>query len=429
MNIRSFLRDTLPYRWYKELKGKYAAYIYKYPSHDMVVIGVTGTDGKTTTCNLIYHIFQTVVWKTMFIWTTGVKINWKDLDWIMKMTSYDPLDLHKFLALWKENGCKYAVLEVSSHALEQHRFKNVEFSSAVLTNISHEHIDYHKTFDRYASAKQRLFRMLQQSSKEWVAVLPQDDTLGKKRAERMDFKTKITFWFNKWSTVRAVNIRLFPERTECTLEYHGNEYHASFPLLWRFNISNVLAALSVALWLWLTLQDSLNALQSFVQAPWRQEHYFLHDIHRYIDFAHTPMGLEVMLEYLQMIKGDWRVICLFGAPGMRDPSKRPFMWRVVERMADIMIVTDDDADKENRWEILWDIVRDIEKNEWDDFYIIPDRRDAIEFASSLAKPWDVVLLAWKWHEKVLVTNFWKIPRSDKELLFATLRESRNASES
>lgn len=420
MNVRAFLRDTIIYRWYKELRGKYAAYACGYPSRDMTVIGVTWTDWKTTTCNIIYHILQTLYGNAMFIGTTGVKINGEVLDWKVKMTSYDPIDLHKYLLTWKVNGTKYAVLEVSSHALDQHRFKNVEFSAAVLTNISHEHIDYHRSFDRYATTKQKLFRQLQRSWKDSVAALPQDDTLWKKWAERMDFRVKVTFWFNKWSTIKATAVKLFADRTECEIAYHGKVYHVVFPLLWRFNVLNVLAALSVVVWLGVQLDDAIGTLQTFVQEPWRQEHYYMNGVHWYIDFAHTPMGLEVMLEYLQTIKDEWRVICLFWAPGKRDKSKRPLMWKVVERMADIMIVTDDDADSENRREIIWDVVRDIKKEEGDDYYIIPNRRDAITFLTKIALPWDIVLLAGKWHEKVMVTNFGKVPWSDKGVLFESL---------
>ena len=164
------------------------------------------------------------------------------------------------------------------------------------------------------------------------------------------------------------------------------------------------------------MEQIVASLPSYQQAPGRQVHLSMDHIDRYIDYAHTPNGLDVMLQYLHSIKGTGRLICLFGAPGLRDRYKRPDMARVVEALSDIMIITEDDSATENTWQIISDIVAGVQRKEGESLAIIPDRRLAIRYLCAIAQPGDVVLLAGKGHEKVLLTNAGKIPRSDETVL-------------
>lgn len=423
--IKNILRDSFPYRWYKEIRASFAAIIHKHPAKKLYIVGITWTDGKTTTCNIVYHFLRSQGIKTVFIWTTGAEIDGKPIEGIEKMTSYDPLDLHNILDMAVKYGCTHAVLEVSSHGLEQYRFKHIPFHVGVLTNITAEHLDYHRNLDQYAASKQKLFRILQNQGKRWVAVLPLDDQFGKRRSQRMHFGTSLTYWFSSSANLQATNIREHEEHTTFTVMYMGKPYQVESPLVGRFNVQNLLAAFAAGMGCDLSLETMIRVLPSYVHSKGRQSHLVLWETDRYIDFAHTPNGLEVMLDYLSMIKDTWRVICLFGAPWLRDRAKRPEMWRTVHRLADIVILTDDDADAEDRWQIIRDILPGIARQEGETFAIIPDRRLAIRYACHIAKPGDKILLAGKWHEQVLVTNFWKEPRDEERILLEEREKVHN----
>lgn len=420
--IKSILRDTLPYHRYKRIRAKFAAHIHHYPAEKLFIVWVTGTDGKTTTCTLVYHLLRSAWYKTVFIGTTGAEIDWKEVEWVEKMTSYDPMDLQNILENAVQYWCTHAVIEVSSHWLEQSRFDYVSFHCAGLTNITAEHLDYHKNIDRYASTKQKLFYKLQKSGNKWTAVLPLDDDFGKRRSHRMRFWKTYTYGFGNNAQLQATHIEEHEKHTDFILNFMGQKHQIKTPLVGKFNIKNVLAAIWLVLWAGVPLTTILEHIPTYVQAKWRQHHVHLWGIDRYIDYAHTPNGLDMMLSYLESIKKWWRVICVFGAPGERDREKRPNMWRVADRIADIIILTDDDAANEDRRQIIRDILPGIQRQEWSTFAILPDRRTAIRYACLIAKPWDKVLFAWIGHQKVLLTNAWKIAWDEEKVLI----EERNA---
>lgn len=414
--IKNILRDSFPYRWYKEIKASFAARLHHFPANKLFTIGITWTDGKTTTCNLVYHFLKTKWIKTVFIWTTGAEINGEKIDGVEKMTSYDPMDLQNILEMAVKYGCTHAVLEVSSHGLEQYRFKSIPFQVAVLTNITAEHLDYHRNIDQYAASKQKLFRILQKQGKKGTAILPLDDQYGKRWSQRMHFGTLIPYGFSSSANLQATMIREHETNTTFTVTYMGKPYSVTSPLVGRFNVQNVLAAFGAGLGAWLSLDEMINSLSTYIHSPWRQTHINLWWADRYIDFAHTPNGLEVMLNYLNMIKEQGRVICLFGATWLRDRLKRPEMWRVAHRLSDVIILTDDDTYTEDRRQILRDILPWIEREEGERFAIIPNRRLALRYACAIAQPWDKILLAGKGHEQVILTNEGKESRDEAGVL-------------
>lgn len=416
MSLKSFFRDTFPYRVYKELRASYAAAIHHHPAKQMTIIGVTGTDGKTTTCHLLAHFLQASGKQTVLISTTGAKIQGKEVAGVEKMTSYDPLDLHSILHMAREEGCTHAVIESSSHGLQQYRLKHTPFQVGVLTNITEEHLDYHKSLEQYALSKQILFRYVQKQGKQGVAVLPMDDAYGRRWLKHMRFGKTISYGGSSGANMQASAIREYADHTSCTISYLNSSYEVDSPLLGRFNVQNLMAALSAGIAVGLTIEAMLAALATYKHASGRQAHLSLGGVERYIDFAHTPNGLEGMLGFLQSIKGDGRVICLFGAPGERDRKKRPQMGAVVHRLADIVILTDDDAAGESRRQIISDVLPGIPRTEGPTFAILPERRLAIRHLCSIVRPGDVVLLAGKGHEQVLVTNFGKIPWDERTVL-------------
>lgn len=401
------VRGSVLYKWWKLGRANYAHWAYGKPGEVLEIIGVTGTDGKTSTCTIIDHCLRNLWYNTMIIGTNGAKINGEDIPGIQKMTSYDPIDLQKLLAMAVGEWVTHVVLEVSSHGLDQNRFEWVVFRAAVLTNISEEHLDYHRTMKEYAEAKMKLFEKLKLAGRKAIAVFPQDDAYGRKWEKKFQFKIEITYGLSASSKLTVKKIDMHPESTSCQVHRSANSEPMTLPLIWEFNLRNTLAAMSVCLWLGHNIHDVINAMEWYQHASGRQAYTNLDGTHCYVDFAHTAKWLEAMLTTLKQIKGDspWKVICVFWAPGKRDKAKRPEMAKIVNKHSDVVIVTDDDASSENRRDIIDGVMKGIDRQLWENYYVIPKRRDAIKLAVEIAQPWDYLLLAGKWHEKVLVTNF------------------------
>lgn len=418
MNLMQAVRWNIFYQSWKLLKAKYAQWLWWKPWQALEIIGVTGTDGKTSVCTILDHCLRNLWYRTMMIGTNGVKIDGEDLNGIQKMTSYDPLDLQKLLATAVDLWVTHVVLEVSSHGLDQKRFEWVPFRVAVLTNIAAEHLDYHPTIEHYANSKKRLFEKLKHAGRDAIGVFPADDQYGKKWEKKFQLKNKITYGLSTCAKLTINTIEFGPESTSCEVQWSVHSEPMTVPLIGEFNLRNTLAALSVCLWLWHTLPEVVRSMNGYVHAEWRQKYVGLDGTHCYIDFAHTPQGLEAMLGTMKKIKGEslWKLICVFGAPWKRDKQKRPEMAKVVEKMSDVVIVTDDDASSENRRDILNGVMSGVERQLGEQYYVIPNRRDAIALAAQIAQPGDYVLLAGKWHEKVLVTNFGNEKWNDEVVL-------------
>lgn len=346
-----------------------------------------------------------------------------------KMSSLDPFSLHKYLNLWKVEWCKYCVLETTSHWLEQYRFNDIEFDIWVLTNITPEHLDYHITFENYVKAKKKLFTSIITNSKnfKWV-VLPKDLDIWRKWLEELPFENEIDYWILTNASLKSGNIQELEDKTLFDIFYLWKKYWVKLNLLWEHNVYNSLWAIWVWILLWVKIEKIIQSLEKFWWLPWRLEKYERDWVIYFIDFAHTPNALDKTLSYLRKIKKNWsRIITLFWAPWNRDPFKRKPMWEIVSRLSDIVIVSDDDPDTENRYKIINQICSWIKRNVWDDFFIIPERFLAINFILNIVKPWDIVLMAWKWHENIQVTNFWKIEWNDKLKLIEAyeLKEKSN----
>ncbi len=417
--IKNFLKNTLFYILYKKFKALFFKFFYWSPDKDLFVIWITGTDWKTTTANLIHFVLNDMVWPTLLLSTTQVKIGDKIIENDKKMTSFDPKDMYKYLFLAKRQGIKYAVLEVSSHWLEQYRFYWIDFDLWVLTNISPEHLDYHKTFEDYINAKKKLFKnvlLSRKSSK--MAVLPKDDEIGRKWMEEMVFDKMIDYWIMTSATLKWENIKESIDGLEFDIKYLGKYYSWKSKLKWRFNMYNILAAIWVGLLLKLKIDDILGVIEKFEGVPWRQEIVKKDWKIWIIDFAHTPKALQSVLKYLNNIKWGWKIYTIFGAPGERDKYKRPEMAEVVSKFSDFFVITDDDPANEDRYKIIYDIWEGVDESEGKKFFVIPNRKKAIEFINGISKSWDIILLAGKGHEKIQLTNFWKIDYSDKDVVMS-----------
>ena len=397
--------------------AKVACAYYGNPAKNMFIIGVTGTDGKTTTCNIIHHLLQSNLGNTAMISTATIKIGTETFPNTYKMTSLDPMKMWNIIEIAKNAWCEYLILEVASHALHQHRFENIDFDMAVLTNITPEHLDYHKTMEQYARTKLQLFMQVMKNKKPTkMAILPKDDEFGRKWIEELFFDKMLTYSINTSSMIKWEHIELKYNHTTFSFNYLGNETTIQMDLPGVYNVYNTLAATGVALLLWIPQEKIAKDMAVFQPVVWRMEPIVHNNVRYFVDFAHTPNALKSALNYINAIKEKWRTILVFGAPGNRDTFKRPEMWRLADQLADIVIVTDDDPDTELRLNIIKDIKAGIGRPLGESFMILPEREEALRMACEIAQAWDIVLCAGKWHENVQLTNQWKRPWNDKKKL-------------
>lgn len=423
--LYNLIKSSFLYQWYKKINGQIANAINWNPSKNFFIIWVTGTNWKTTTANMLHKMLNELVAPTVMISTAGMKIGNKSIINDKKMTSLDPFQLQSMLVEAKKQWCKIAILEASSQWLDQYRFEWITFDYAILTNITRDHLDYHKNMHEYAKAKKLLFKYVLQNKKDTkYATFPADDKTWKEWFNEMAFDKKITFSIQNSSMLQAENILESINKTKFNIKYLWQNYPVESNMLGKYNIYNYLTTLSVGLQIWLDINQCISKLSEFTGVSGRMEKISHNDITYFIDFAHSPDALDKTLQFLNQLKWKNKLIVMFWAPWNRDKTKRPWMWKIVWKYANIAIATDDDPDTENRLSILNQLTKDIQnlnKQEHKDLFIIPERKLAIKFATKIAKPWDIVMLAWKWHEPIQYTNFGTRKRSDKDELLKNLK--------
>ena len=393
--VKAFIPQRVINNLYHLPKAALANIIYRSSAPGgLKIIGVSGTDGKTTTVNMIYQILKTAGKKVSMISTVCAVIGGKIYDTGFHVTSPDPFKVQKFIKLAKENGDEYLVLEVTSHALDQYRFWGIKFDIGVITNVAHEHLDYHKTQENYLKTKLKLIENCE------FAILNQS-VKGKG-------KKVVTFGLSGGD--------LNQKQVGLKLKMPGD-----------YNIENALAALSVAFALNINKDIARRALESFTGVTGRMEETENNrGIRIFIDFAHTPNALEQVLKSLrEQAKG--RLIAVFGSAGKRDVKKRSLMGRAGGELADIVIVTAEDPRGEleiiNRQVVSGAIEagKIMEKN----LFVVEDRSRAIDFAiNKIAKKGDIVGIFGKGHEQSINLDGKKeVPWSDKEAIESSLRSS------
>ncbi len=423
--IYNNIKDSFIYQIYKKWTAKVANFLYGTPSKNFFIIGATGTNGKTTTVNILHKILNDNVAPTLAISTALIKIGNEELKNEKKMTSLDTFDLQQILATGKERNCKLAILETSSQWLDQSRFEGVKFDFAVLTNITMDHLDYHGDMEHYAEAKKKLFKYVLKNGRDIkYAAMNVDDKYGHQRFNEMAFDKKVSFSLANSSILKATQIEETLEWTFFKFSYLGQTFSATTQLIGSYNIANILAALAVSCEIWLEIPLAIKSIENFQGIPGRMEAIYTEDkIKCFVDFAHTPDGLEKTLSFVAKHKGEGKLIVVCWAPGNRDKEKRPLMGDIALQYGDFVVFTDDDPDTENRLKILNDMSQNIHMSfisQQKELFIIPERQYAIKLAIDAAKPGDIILLAGKWHENIQLTNFWKRPRSDKEKLVELL---------
>lgn len=371
-----------------------AANFYQHPSKHLKVAGVTGTNGKTTTAFLIKHICEQAVHRCGLIGTVRYEVGDRILP--AARTTPESLEMQELLWQMRSAGCKAVAMEVSSHALAQERTRGVEYDAAIFTNLTQDHLDYHKTMDAYFETKTLLFSGLAGQKKKSTAVINLDDRYGARLVQRFKGEVPvITYGVGVHSDFRASNVRIDFNGTSYQLDANGRSYLVRLPLIGQFNVYNSLAALAGSYALGVEVRTGVLSLASALSVPGRLEAVPAQRQFRvYVDYAHTDDALQNVIRACRELNPA-RLIVVFGCGGNRDKTKRPRMGAVVDQHADYAIVTSDNPRKENPEAIIEDIKPGMKRGAYE---VILDRREAIFRAIALAQPRDIILVAGKGHE-------------------------------
>ena len=401
----------------REALDKLSSRFFSDPSHRQMMFGVTGTNGKTSCTYLFEHIFNSVGFSTGVIGTINHHLGSKV--WASETTTPGPIDLQGRLAEMRDLGAKAVAMEVSSHALDQHRADSVHFNVVLFTNLTLDHMDYHHDMKKYFAAKQRLFtELLWKSNKiPQFAIVNIDDPNGK--------LLRVAGFANLWTYGQSQNSDFQFQvmggdfsSTEFQLRTPFGDVKTKVPLCGLHNIYNVVGVLAATAGLGIPVEYGLRALQNFSGVPGRlQRAKSNRNLHVFIDYAHTPDALENVLQALQKVRKDIglnnRIITLFGCGGDRDKGKRPEMAKVAEKYSDFVMVTSDNPRTENPMSIISDIMTGFKHSKP---HIESDRRSAIAATLHQARDGDVVLIAGKGHEDYQIIGNEKIHFSDLEVV-------------
>ena len=441
MSMKTFLMDKIPnYNKlvipYHVLRADLAAHQYGFPGKKMRVIGVTGTNGKTSTCFLIWKMLNAAGHKTGLMTTVAWGVDKLEKQ-IEHMTTVDAKTLNYRMKKIADAGAEFLVLEVTSHALAQHRTFGVPIEIAVMTNVTHEHLDYHKTFENYRDAKRRLFKMAK------YGVVNEDDKSWAYFAK--DVKEYITYGINS-GILRAKDVRLGAQGVEYSVDgeasvgdkyaaedkqiggnknTHGDILRIKTKIPGEFTVYNSLAAVAVGLKLGLSKEQISQGILALDSVEGRMNRVDLgQNFEVIVDYAHTPDAfLKVYESVVPGKKG--RIISLFGGAGRRDESTRGERGEIAAKNSDIVIVTEDDSRDENPAEIAEEFVKGAEQAGFlrgKNLLVELDRAKAIQMAIDLAKKDDIVLILGKGHEKTILRATGAVPFEDLKVTEKALRK-------
>ena len=374
-----------------EACGIIASNFYDNPSKSLKLVGVTGTNGKTTIATLLHKLFRNLGKNTGMIGTIVNKINDKEMK--ANLTTPDSITLNKLMKEMVDSGCEYCFMEVSSHAIAFKKTAGLSFAGGIFTNLTHDHLDFHKTIEEYAKVKKEFFTNLPVGS---FALSNLDSDYG----EFMLSDTKAKRYF-------------YSRNSEAN--FSG---HMETKLIGDFNQSNILAIFGASVLLGINEVDAKEQIKTLESAPGR----FMaikssNGVTGIVDFAHTPDALKNVLETIQKMKGEGKVIALFGCGGDRDKAKRPIMGKIGYDLSDILILTSDNPRTESPYVILQDMAIGLPENyNQQKVFVVPDRSEAIQKACELTTPGDFVLLAGKGHEDYQDVNGEKSHFDDMEEL-------------
>lgn len=379
---------------------------YGHPAEKLSIIGITGTNGKTTTTHLIEHLHFFTGKKTGIIGTLYIQIN--KISEKNPKTTPESLELAKTFHKMKSEGVTLVTMEVSSHALSQKRTFALPYRQVIFTNLTQDHLDYHHTMEEYFQSKLTLFTNKNGKTTTPTAIINIDDNYGKRILEITPFNTVTYAVNNDKADIKAENIKLFLDKTEFTLVYNGNKHLITIPLTGKFNVYNTLASIASGIDYNIPISDIISALKNFPQVKGRFQKVDVgQNFMVIVDYAHTPDGFENVLKTAREITNK-NIITVFGCGGDRDQAKRPIMGEIAARYSDICIITADNPRNEDPKNIMKNIEEGLNKHN-KPYHLIEDREEGINKAMSIAQKGDLVLLLGKGHENYQIykdKTFW-----------------------
>jgi UDP-N-acetylmuramoyl-L-alanyl-D-glutamate--2,6-diaminopimelate ligase len=411
-----------------------AAAFWDHPAHSMTMIGVTGTDGKTTTSNMIYQILLSAGLPAGIVSTVNAMIGQEVYDTGFHVTTPQATEVQRYLARMQAAGLSHVVLEATSHGLAQHRVAACEFDIGVVTNITHEHLDYHGSYAAYRDAKASLLTGLgthapKENAVEPAAVINRDDQSYSYLHEVVGVR-QISYSINGDADVWAEDIVHQADGLHFTAHGHGFAVPIYTSLMGKFNVSNCLAAIGAAvIGLGIAPEAAQHGIANLHGVPGRMEQINMgQSFIALVDFAHTPNALEQALRAAREMT-DGRVIAVFGSAGLRDREKRRMMAEVSARLADVSIITAEDPRTESLVDILEEMAQGAQSQggvEGDTFLRVPDRGEAVRRAVQMAKPGDLVMACGKGHEQSMCFGLVEYAWDDKTAMRAALAELLSA---
>ena len=388
--------------------GLLASNFYGNPSEKLTLVGITGTNGKTSVSTLLFDIFKKMGYSSVLISTVEYRIG--DEVFPSTHTTPDIITLNKILSKAVEQGCQYAFMEVSSHGIHQGRIDGLNFRIAGFTNITHDHLDYHKTFLEYLNTKKRFFDELPQTA---VAITNIDDTNGLVMLQNTKAKKK-TYAVKTLADYHGKLLEL--DFNGMLLDFNGKEFWTT--LTGKFNVYNLLLVFAIARELGFEENEILTTISKLKRVNGRFEVLKSQGgIIFVVDYAHTPDALENILDSINEIRTkNERLITIFGCGGDRDREKRPEMGKVATRKSTLAIITSDNPRTEDSAQIIKEIEAGVESQNFSKYITIPDRKEAIKMAIKFAEPKDIVLVAGKGHETYQEINGVRHHFDDKETI-------------
>jgi UDP-N-acetylmuramoyl-L-alanyl-D-glutamate--2,6-diaminopimelate ligase len=370
--------------------GQMASNYFGNPSEQLSLVGITGTNGKTSVATLLYDVFQQLGFSCVLISTVEYRIG--NQVFPSTHTTPDVLRINEILAKGVENGCQYAFMEVSSHGIHQHRTQGLHFKIGGFTNLTHDHLDYHNTFEEYLKTKKIFFDELSSDS---VAVSNLDDKNGQVMLQNSSAR-KVYYAMKTRADYQGKTIEI--DFNGMLLNFNGTEFWIT--LTGKFNGYNLLLVYAIACELGIESEEVLQALSTLHRVIGRFETKISSSgIIFIIDYAHTPDALDNVLETINQIRTkNERLITVFGCGGDRDHAKRPEMGRIASRKSTLAIISTDNPRTENPLDIIKEIEAGVEPQFYSKYTSIPDRKEAIKMAIKFAEPKDIILVAGKGHE-------------------------------
>ena len=404
---------------YRKTRIQLVSARYGWPARGLRVIAVTGTNGKTTTANYINEILKQAGYKTAMFTTAVIEVAGESKINDLNATVASVSRMQQFLNEARRSKVDFVILEVTSHSLHQHKLDGVPIEAAVMTNLTQDHLDYHKTMEKYAAAKGLLF-----ARNPRYIVLNRDDDWFDYFDRYLAEEQKITYGKSEDADVRISDIKLYKKGSEAVLAFdHQEKSQLATYLPGEYNVFNMAAAASICYVLGVSMSDIKNGIASLEGIPGRFERATKDETYEVIvDYAHTPDALEKLLEATRNITKK-RIILVFGACGDRDALKRPIMGKIAAKLADEIILTDEESYNENPDKIRRDIYAGIEESKATNKTTeIADRREAIRHALNIAKKDDTILITGMGHEQFRIINGEKLPWNDTNIVREIISE-------